>query len=61
MARRDPCLRFRITPTMMTRIEREAQARDLKTHELARVALAEGLRVLFHPSNGDTALDRQAA
>lgn len=52
MERREPCLRFRITRTMMSRIEREAQTRQVKTHELARLAVAEGLRVLFGDGDG---------
>lgn len=47
MERRDQVLRFHCTPALMNRIEREAARRHLKIHEIARVAIAEGLRVLF--------------
>ncbi len=47
MEHREPVLRFRVTPSLMARIEREAQSREVKVHEVARLAIVEGLRVLF--------------
>lgn len=60
MERRDQVLRFRCTPALLGRIEREASRRQLKTHEVARLAIAEGLRVLFGEDDGRPA-PRQVA
>lgn len=60
MEHRDQVLRFRCTPALLGRIEREATRRQLKTHEVARIAIAEGLRVLFGDDDSQPA-PRQVA
>ena len=60
MEHRDQVLRFRCTPALLCRIEREATRRQLKTHEVARIAIAEGLRVLFGDDDSQPA-PRQVA
>jgi hypothetical protein len=47
MDRQEPVIRFRCTSTLIAQIEHEANRRHLKVHDIARVALAEGLRSLF--------------
>lgn len=52
-------LRFRVTPELMTRLEAVAAQLNVKPPELARIALAAGLRAMFGEEIGEQ--PRQAA